>query len=128
MNVKLRNCWICNRVYPHQGGRPICGECREELDRLFVEVRDFLRDHPQFTPNVPELAEVMGVDDKKIQALKDDGRLCIVGPGTGDGRCQICGNSCESGHICAECVAALSGEARAPSSQMFARRRWGKGS
>ncbi|QTX31480.1 hypothetical protein KAR29_08880 [Aminithiophilus ramosus] len=123
MTVQLRNCTICSKAYVYQGGRQICGACRDELDLLFVEVRNFLRDHPRFTPNVPELALVMGIDERKIQALKDDGRLQIVGPGTGTGRCQICGEACEGGHICAKCLKALGGESRRSSAEMFVLRR-----
>lgn len=129
MTAELRNCRVCSRAYVHLGGRQVCGACRDELDLLFVEVRDFLRDHPHFTPNIPELAQIMDVEENKIKALKDEGRLQVVGPGTGTGRCQLCGEICESGHICANCLKDLDGGGTSPSYEMSVlrrrRKKWG---
>ena len=120
----LCTCVACGRAFVcRPENRSICPDCRVDLDALHQDVKDFLRANPGLAPTASQLADLLGVEERKIQALKDDGRLQIVGPGTGTGRCQICGEACTGGHICAKCLKALGGESRRSSAEMFVLRR-----
>ncbi len=73
MAGELRNCIRCGRPFVYYGGKPICPECKEELERDFLKVYNYLRDHPR--ARIKEVAEETGVDEEDILDFIDEGRI-----------------------------------------------------
>lgn len=66
-------CKLCRKLYNGQG--KICPECRQRLDELYPDVRDYLRDNPKLAFNVETVAEALDVDIRYVQELVAQGYL-----------------------------------------------------
>ena len=62
MNVK--NCKKCGRLFNYVAGPFICPVCREETEKKFVEVKQYIREHK--VTGVHEVAEACDVDVRQI--------------------------------------------------------------
>ncbi len=113
MPYELVACGICGKAFVRNvAGRTICPDCREELDRLYRTLRAFLRDHPDYSLSVSDLAELFGVEEKKIQALVSEGQLLPGERGIrSEGVCRICRSPLSSGTLCPDCDLRLRQEA-----------------
>jgi hypothetical protein len=68
--MALLTCKLCGKIFTSPGDRT-CPACVARLDELYVDVREFLRDHSKTDFNVEEVADRMKVDIRYIQALVD---------------------------------------------------------
>ena len=66
-------CKLCRKLYNGQG--KICPECKQRLDELYPDVRDYLRDNPKLEFNVETVAEALDVDIRYVQELVAQGYL-----------------------------------------------------
>ena len=66
-------CKLCRKLYNGQG--KICPECRQRLDELYPDVRDYLRDNSKLAFNVETVAEALDVDIRYVQELVAQGYL-----------------------------------------------------
>ncbi|MCR4817746.1 MAG: hypothetical protein K5841_02170 [Fretibacterium sp.] len=66
-------CKLCRKLYNGEGR--ICPECRQRLDELYPEVRDYLRDNHKLEFNVETVAEALDVDIRYVQELVAQGYL-----------------------------------------------------
>ena len=65
--MALVTCKLCRKLYNGQG--KICPECKQRLDELYPDVRDYLRDNPKLEFNVETVAEALDVDIRYVQEL-----------------------------------------------------------
>ncbi len=105
--MELRNCMLCGKAFVYTGGKPICPDCRREIEEAYEKVRVFLRDHPKIKLSISELAELTGVEEDIIIILVEEGRIDLEGAEGLTKRCAKCGVPIESGTYCPKCAAEL---------------------
>lgn len=76
--MALGTCRLCRKIFTPESGKVgsrVCPDCRERLDSLYTEVRDYLRDHSKDEFNVERVAEELHADIRDVQELVDLGYL-----------------------------------------------------
>ena len=76
--MPLGTCKLCRKMFtPEVGkvGSKICPNCREKLETLYTEVREYLRDHSKDEFDVETVAEKLNADIRYVQELVDLGYL-----------------------------------------------------
>ncbi len=76
--MPLGTCKLCRKMFTPESGKvgsKICPNCREKLDSLYTEVRNYLRDHSKEEFNVEAVAEELQADIRYVQELVDLGYL-----------------------------------------------------
>lgn len=53
--MNVRNCRKCGRVFNYVVGPVICQQCKEELEKKFQEVKNYVRENPG--ANIMEASE-----------------------------------------------------------------------
>ncbi len=96
--MDVRQCKTCNRLFQYMG-KPYCPECMDEMDRMFIKVRDYLYDHPD--ADIPEISKKTEVKEKVILDFLKDERLSLQNA-SGMLICEQCGKPIESGKMCRE--------------------------
>lgn len=100
--MEVRNCRRCGKMFIYVG-RDICPRCREEDERDFDRVREYLRHYPR--ADIQELHRETGVDKEKILNFLREGRLEIDRDGISSvSQCRICGRPISQGRICLKCL------------------------
>lgn len=100
--MEVRNCRRCGKMFVYVG-RDLCPECREEDERDFDRVREYLRRHPR--ADIEELHQETGVEREKILGFLREGRLEVDRDGISSVyRCRICGKVISHGRICLDCL------------------------
>jgi len=76
--MALGTCKLCRKIFTPEHGKvasKICPDCRERLEKLYAEVREYLRDHSKDEFNVEEVADNLHADIRDVQELVDLGYL-----------------------------------------------------
>ncbi|MGI6176575.1 MAG: MerR family transcriptional regulator [Christensenellales bacterium] len=97
--MDIRQCRMCDGLFQYIGN-PICMNCMDELDRMFIKVREYLHDHSE--ADVAEVSEKTGVDQKYILKFLKEERLSLSGP-SGLLVCEQCKKPIETGRFCTSC-------------------------
>ena len=93
MNVK--NCRKCGKVFNYIGGMPICPQCREELEKKFDTVKEYIREHRG--ASVLEVSKECEVEEAQIRQWVREERL-EFDTSSGIGVvCESCGVAISSG-------------------------------
>jgi len=99
MNVK--NCRSCGKIFNYIGGMPICPACKEEAEKKYQIVRDYVRDNKGCT--IKTVSEECDVDENQIRQWVREERL-IFDTDSGIGVfCEVCGTPIASGRYCDKC-------------------------
>lgn len=101
--MDIRNCRRCNRIFQYRGSR-YCPGCMQELDEIFVRVRDYIYDNPQAT--IMEVSQELKVEESIILEFLKEGRLELSSPGL-DYVCERCETPITTGRYCNECIQEL---------------------
>ncbi|HZJ56670.1 MAG TPA: MerR family transcriptional regulator [Clostridia bacterium] len=101
--MDIRNCRKCNRIFQYRGSR-YCPGCMQELDEIFVRVRDYIYDNPQAT--IMEVSQELKVEESIILEFLKEGRLELSSPGL-DYVCERCETPITTGRYCNECIQEL---------------------
>lgn len=99
--MNVRNCRRCGKIFNYIVGQNICPSCREEMDKKFREVKDYIREHKGV--GIHEVAEACEVDVSQIHQWLREERLELV---EGSGivlQCESCGAVITSGKYCGKC-------------------------
>jgi flagellar operon protein (TIGR03826 family) len=103
----VRNCKRCGKIYNYIGGAPVCQDCREDDERIFKRVKEYLYDHAG--ASLSEVSTTLDVSVEKIKRYLKEGRLEIVGDGANMVlECEKCGKSIRTGRFCNSCSSELS--------------------
>lgn len=98
----LRNCKKCGKMFNYIGGPFICQPCKDEDEKDFKRVKEYLYSNPGAT--MSEVSEVLEVSVEKITRFLKEGRLEIVGEESNFIlECESCGKSIRTGRYCDEC-------------------------
>lgn len=106
INMEMRNCKKCGRVFAAGFGEKICLECKEKEDEMFTVVKDYIYDHPHAT--VKEISQETEVEEETILRYLREGRIEVAEDSLSLLTCEKCGKSIKSGKYCNECAAKLS--------------------
>ncbi len=103
--MDVKNCKRCRRLFNYIGGQPICPQCREELEKVFQEVKKYLFDHRN--ANIADVVENVDVDEAQIRQWIREERL-EFSPGIDIGMsCEKCGSPITCGRFCEKCKASM---------------------
>lgn len=99
--MEVRNCRKCRRLFNYLGGINLCPVCKDELERSFLAVRDYIRDNPG--SNLQEIGDETGVDVQQIRDWIKEGRLELSKGSPISITCEKCGATILRGRYCDRC-------------------------
>lgn len=99
--MDVRNCAKCKRLFNYVSGRPICPNCKKDLEDEFTKVRDYIRNNPD--AGIGEVAEVCEVDVKEIRQWIREERLSFTKDSAVGIECEKCGVNIRTGRFCDQC-------------------------
>lgn len=106
--MEVRNCKGCNRLFQYIGGPTLCPTCREELEKKFVEVKEYIYANPG--ASITQVSEAQEVSVKQIKQWIREDRL-VLSTASPDGvLCEQCGVPICSGRFCATCKSRIANE------------------
>ncbi|NLK21798.1 MAG: MerR family transcriptional regulator [Epulopiscium sp.] len=108
--MDVRNCRRCNRLFQYIVGRMICPSCKEEEEKEFKRVKDYLYDHPK--ANMIEVSEATEVPVTSIKHYLREGRLIITNDSPIGIECEKCGATIKTGRFCERCAYELERDMR----------------
>lgn len=114
--MDIRNCRRCKKLFQYITGRVICPACKEEEEKEFKRVKDYLYDHPKAS-----MAEVSQATDVAIATIKHylrEGRLIITPDSPMGIECEKCGASIKTGRFCERCAFELERDVRLASDSL----------
>lgn len=110
MQSTIQTCTRCRRLFNYIGGDKLCPACKEEVEKEFQNVKEYIRDHKGC--NIVEVAEFCEVSENQIKEWVRQERLILTEP-LGDIACEKCGVPIMSGRYCDKCRAEMVGELNA---------------
>lgn len=102
-DAKLISCRGCGLIMVKLS-RDVCPKCFDAEEKLFAQVKDFLKINPHST--MIDVAEALGVEEEKVNAFVSSGRLERTGVHVSH-QCQCCHKVIQTGLICGECSESL---------------------
>lgn len=102
--MDVRQCRRCGKLFQYIS-KPICSNCVEEIDQMFIKVRDHLYKYPD--ASIEEISKKTEVPEKQILEFLRDERLSLRSP-TGALLCEQCGMPVVQGRYCEKCKDSLS--------------------
>ncbi len=98
--MEVQTCSRCRKFFNYIGGERICPACKEELEKEFQKVKEYIRDNKGAT--VIQVAKDCEVSEKMIREWVRQERLEMSST-DGEFVCEKCGASITSGRFCAKC-------------------------
>ncbi len=99
--MDARNCRSCGSLFNYIGGEPICASCKKKMEDVFLQVREYLDEHPNATIN--EVSEEVSVSVKQIKQWIREERLTLSDATDAGITCLVCGVQIKSGRYCDRC-------------------------
>ena len=103
--MEVKNCRKCGRIFNYIGGMPICPMCKENLEKKFEEVKNYIRENPQ--SGIPDISRDCEVETGQIQQWIREERLVFADDSPVGIPCERCGTMIQSGKYCEKCKAEL---------------------
>ncbi len=103
--LKIQNCKKCGKVFQTNGFLEICINCREQDEKQFHKIREYLRAHPG--SNIWEIAQNTEVPVAEIKRYLREERLEIIQGENGFINCDSCGKPIQTGRYCDSCASKL---------------------
>ena len=100
--MDVRTCRNCRRLFNWLSGPQICQACRDEAEKKFQSVKDYIRENPHSTIN--DISEAMEVSVQQIKQWVREERLEFTDAMAGGITCERCGAPIVSGRYCKDCV------------------------
>jgi flagellar operon protein (TIGR03826 family) len=105
--MTLSNCSNCGRIFDKRI-RDICPACIEEEEKDFLQIKDYLNDHP--TAGIKEISEETGITERRGISFFKNGRL-LASRRNREHKllsCERCGEPIAYGKFCERCQQVLS--------------------
>lgn len=99
--MRVRNCKNCGKLFNYIQGLPICPTCKEEAEKQFTEVKDYIREHNDCT--VQSVAEACNVSEGQIRQWVREERLEFKQGEHSGIVCKTCGTPISTGSYCENC-------------------------
>ncbi len=101
IDMNVRNCRRCGKIFNYVAGVPICPICREKEEEKFQEVKAYVWDHHAATMDM--ISEDCGVDVQQIRQWVREERLCFTDDSPVGITCENCGAMIKTGRYCEKC-------------------------
>lgn len=105
--MEVRTCKQCKKLFNYINGVPICGACRDALEKKFVVVKEYVREHPQ--EGINEVAKANEVSTSQIRRWIREERLAFSEESGVGLDCESCGKLIKTGRLCPACKEKLVG-------------------
>jgi len=99
--MNVRNCRSCGRLFNYVLGPIICPLCREEKEKKFQEVKEYVRDHR--LANIGDVSKDCEVEVSQIHQWIREDRLQFAEDSPIRVACEKCGVMMRSGVYCDRC-------------------------
>ena len=99
--MNIRNCKKCGKMFNYVAGPPICPVCRDEAEKKFQEVKEFVRTNRTATMN--EIVQACGVDQRQVEQWIREERLVFSTDSPLKLSCESCGKTIVTGRYCEKC-------------------------
>lgn len=100
--MDVRNCKNCGRLFNYISGSPVCPACKEELEKKFNQVKEYIREHGK--AGIQQIADDNDVDVKQIKQWIREERLIFAQDSPVMIECENCGAPIRSGKYCPQCI------------------------
>lgn len=99
--MNVRNCRMCGKIFNYISGQPVCPSCKEELEKKFQEVKQYVQSNKD--TSIPSVAEACDVEESQIRQWVREERL-VFADGSAIGiECESCGALIRTGRFCDKC-------------------------
>ena len=105
--MDVKTCRRCRRFFNYISGPSICPACRDELEKKFLQVKDYIREHEN--AGVLEVSEQNDVGVPQIQQWIREERLQFSENSDYALACEHCGAPIYTGRFCEDCKKKLIG-------------------
>ena len=99
--MEVRTCAQCKKLFNYLSGMPICPGCKDKLEEKFLEVKEYVREHPH--ENISEVAEANEVSSAQIRRWIREERLAFSDESGVGLDCEKCGKLIKTGRYCEQC-------------------------
>ena len=99
--MEVKACRNCKRLFNYLSGPPICMACKDELEKKFQKVKEYIRENK--TVSVKEISEANEVSVKQIQQWIREERLEFTEDSPITLNCETCGKKIFTGRLCQDC-------------------------
>ena len=100
--MEVRNCRTCGRLFNYIGGPAnICPACRDELEKKFQVVKEYIRENPR--ASIQEISDANEVTTNQIRQWIREERLQFSEDSPVGIECENCGTTIRTGRFCENC-------------------------
>ena len=99
--MEVRNCRNCGRLFNYLGGPNICPACREEVEKKFQDVKEYIRQNPN--ASIQEISDDNEVTTAQIRQWIREERLQFAENSPIGIECEGCGATIKTGKYCENC-------------------------
>ena len=99
--MEVMNCRGCGRLFNYIGGQQLCPACKDELEKKFMEVKEYIREHPE--KNISQVSEDMDVSIRQLKNWVRQERLIFSEESKVMIECEQCGAFIRTGRFCEKC-------------------------
>ena len=103
--MEIVSCKECGKLFNFIRGQRVCPACSRKLEDKFMEVKKYVREHPNV--DVKELSEEMDVSVRQINRWVREERLVFSDDSPVGLPCESCGVTIKTGRFCDKCKAEL---------------------
>lgn len=103
--MEVRNCRTCRRLFNYLGGPNICPDCKDQLERKFAQVKNYVFDNP--AASMQDIADENEVSLNQIRDWIKEGRLELASGSPIKLTCEQCGEPILTGRFCVKCKAKM---------------------
>lgn len=107
--MEVKNCRGCGRLFNYIGGGYfLCPTCKDELEKKFSEVKQYIKDNPGAT--IPQISQEMEVSSNQIERWVREERLVFADDSAIGFECENCGASIKTGRYCTACKSKMTND------------------
>lgn len=99
--MEVRSCRRCKRLFNYLGGQPICPTCRDEIEKIFYNVKEYIRENPH--AGIRQIATDMEVSTAQLRQWVREERLQFSEDSDIALQCENCGAKIFTGRYCEKC-------------------------
>ena len=103
--MDVRACKNCRKLFNYLSGPPICMACRDELEKKFQQVKEYIRENRDVT--LKQISEDNEVSVKQLQQWIREERLEFTKDSPIQLNCETCGRKIRTGRLCEDCKKSL---------------------
>ena len=105
--MEIKTCKQCKRIFNYLAGPAICPACKDQLEKKFVEVKEYIRENPK--EGINEVAKANDVSVNQLRRWIREERLSFSEDSDIGIDCESCGRTIRSGRLCQSCKDKLLG-------------------